>query len=458
MPRPPSPSAARPSGERPCAVIIGAGFGGLAAAMRLGACGWDVTIIDRLDVPGGRATSTMSDGHRFDLGPTILTDPDILRRLFLDCGFNSSDIPPMQSIDPIWTVVDERGRMLRLHQHDTVADVAAQVPGELRQWREIWAPRRAGSNLTGFLRDHLPAPRLMSWIERHLRDPRLQAALAMPAVLLGHDPRTAQIAHGLPEVMRSGMVANGHGLAAIARAMADAVAAQGGTIRLGEEVTKVSPHRACVTLKGGRDIEADAVILTAPIGRAVRKQRRSGHIGLFAWHFGTSGTTDLWPEVGLHTVLAPDDLRASFAALDANRIPEAPLVHLHRATVTDPSAAPEGGDTFCAVTPVPHLGHRHPLKWSDEAGRVRDRIRTRLETVMPGFADRVTTQMTMSPDEMRDRYLSPYGLAAPSLQPRVIEGPILRLVPGAAGGVAGALAGAEALVRWMPHPRMLATG
>ncbi|MCU0908058.1 MAG: FAD-dependent oxidoreductase, partial [Rhodobacteraceae bacterium] len=68
------------------AIVVGAGLGGLAAAMRLGAKGWRVTVVDRLDVPGGRGSSITMDGHRFDLGPTIVTVPQGLRELWAACG------------------------------------------------------------------------------------------------------------------------------------------------------------------------------------------------------------------------------------------------------------------------------------------------------------------------------------------------------------------------------------
>ncbi|MBL3570618.1 NAD(P)-binding protein, partial [Rhodovulum visakhapatnamense] len=72
--------------KRPHAVVIGAGLGGLAAAMRLGGKGYSVTVVDKLDVPGGRGSAIWQDGHRFDLGPTIVTVPQVFRDLWSACG------------------------------------------------------------------------------------------------------------------------------------------------------------------------------------------------------------------------------------------------------------------------------------------------------------------------------------------------------------------------------------
>ena len=86
--------------ERPTAIVIGAGLGGLAAAMRLGAKGYAVTVLDRLDRPGGRGSSITKGGHRFDLGPTIVTVPKVYETLWADCGRNFSDDVELTALDP----------------------------------------------------------------------------------------------------------------------------------------------------------------------------------------------------------------------------------------------------------------------------------------------------------------------------------------------------------------------
>ena len=86
------------------AVVIGAGLGGLAAAMRLGAKGWDVTVLDRLDSAGGRGTAIERDGHRFDLGPTIVTVPQILRDLWRTCGRDFDADVDLRALDPFYEI------------------------------------------------------------------------------------------------------------------------------------------------------------------------------------------------------------------------------------------------------------------------------------------------------------------------------------------------------------------
>ena len=86
------------------AIVIGAGLGGLAAAMRLGAKGYAVTVLDRLDRAGGRGSSITQDGHRFDLGPTIVTVPQVFEKLWADCGRDFRKDVDLRSLDPFYEV------------------------------------------------------------------------------------------------------------------------------------------------------------------------------------------------------------------------------------------------------------------------------------------------------------------------------------------------------------------
>ena len=88
----------------PHAVVIGAGLGGLAAAMRLGAKGYRVTVMDRLDMPGGRGSSITRDGHRFDLGPTIVTVPQVFEELWAACGRDFDKDVDLRALDPFYEI------------------------------------------------------------------------------------------------------------------------------------------------------------------------------------------------------------------------------------------------------------------------------------------------------------------------------------------------------------------
>ena len=97
-----SPEAAAP--VAPHAVVIGAGLGGLASAMRLGAKGYRVTVLDRLDGPGGRGSAIWAEGHRFDLGPTIVTVPQVFRELWAACGRDFDADVDLRPLDPFYEI------------------------------------------------------------------------------------------------------------------------------------------------------------------------------------------------------------------------------------------------------------------------------------------------------------------------------------------------------------------
>ena len=121
------------------AVVIGAGLGGLASAMRLGAKGWQVTVVDRLDRPGGRGSSITQGGHRFDLGPTIVTVPQTLRELWAVCGRDFDRDVRLVPMEPFYKILWEDGSSFTARKGDAAmeAEVARLSPGDLPGFRNF---------------------------------------------------------------------------------------------------------------------------------------------------------------------------------------------------------------------------------------------------------------------------------------------------------------------------------
>jgi phytoene desaturase len=150
----------------------------------------------------------------------------------------------------------------------------------------------------------------------------------------------------------------------------------------------------------------------------------------------------------------------------AGRLAEDMSLYVHRPSVTDPTTAPEGGDTFYALSPVPHLGKDAATDWQDMAERYRRRVAAVLEDrLLPGLSRHLTASHVMTPLDFRDRYLSPYG-AGFSIEPRILQSawfrphnvseelPGLYLVgagthPGA--GLPGVISSAEVLDQLVPE-------
>ncbi|WP_371156129.1 phytoene desaturase [Jannaschia sp. 2305UL9-9] len=493
------------------AVVIGAGLGGLAAAMRLGAKGWRVTVIDRLDMPGGRATSITADGHRFDLGPTIVTAPQVFRKLFDDCGRDFDAEVTLTPLDPFYTIrwADGSHMEARARDEDMEAEIARLSPDDVAGWRKFLrdAEARYEVGYEGMLTKPmhklwetirvlpqfawLRADRSILGLARaRVRDERLRMALSFHPLFIGGDPARVTSMYALVSHLEKtqGVHYAMGGVGAMANAMANVVRDQGGSIRFRSQVDQVMQdargHVSGVRLTDGEVIPADIVVSNADAGHTyrhlLRKRTRTRwtdakldrtrwSMGLFVWYFGTKGTRRMWPELGHHTIqsshryegLLRDIFRKGHLADDMS-------LYIHRPSVTDPGVAPDGDDTFYALSPVPHLGHDNPVNWSQEAERYRQKVQDTLErTVMPGLGQHLTASMCLTPEDFRDRYLSPHG-AGFSIEPRILQSawfrphnvseeiPGLFLVgagthPGA--GLPGVVASAEVLEQVVPQAR-----
>lgn len=112
-----------PAGRR--AVVIGSGFGGLAAAVRLVARGWDVTVLEHQDQPGGRARVFRQDGFVFDAGPTVITAPPLFEELWAVCGESMESVIDLRPVAPFYRIRFNDGRVF--DYSGDAADMRAQI-------------------------------------------------------------------------------------------------------------------------------------------------------------------------------------------------------------------------------------------------------------------------------------------------------------------------------------------
>lgn len=494
----------------PSAIVVGAGIGGLAAAMRLGARGYRVTILDRLDMAGGRGSCIWQNGHRFDLGPTIVTVPQVFRDLWRACGRDFDDDVDLRSLDPFYEVRWPDGSRFTASP-DMRAEVArlspSDAPGYERFMADCERRYRFGFEDLGRRPMHrlwdlvkvlprfaaLRADRSVhAHVARRVRDPRLRMALSFHPLFIGGDPFHVTSIYTLVSHLEKafGVHYAIGGVAAIAAAMVRVVEAQGGMVRTNAEVDEIllrENRAAGVKLTGGEILRADIVVSNADAGHtynrllrnvprrrwsAQRLARSRWSMGLFVWYFGTKGTRGLWPDVGHHTILNGPRYEGLVRDIFIKgRLAEDMSLYVHRPSATDPTVAPDGGDTFYALSPVPHLGHSETVDWS----RVEETYRAQVEAVLdaellPGLRSHLSASLVFTPETFRDRYLSPYGCGF-SIEPRILQSAWFRphnvseeveglyLVgagthPGA--GLPGVVAGAEVLDKLVPDPAMVA--
>ena len=479
--------------------------------MRLGAKGWRVTVVDRLDRAGGRGSSITDQGHRFDLGPTIVTVPQMLRDLWSACGRDFDAEVDLKPLDPFYTIRFQDGRHFTMRPGVPAMRAEVQrlspsdLPGFDRFLKDATARYHFGFQDLG----RRPMHKLMDLIKvlpkfammradrsihghaaARVKDPALRFALSFHPLFIGGDPFRVTSMYALVSHLESafGVHYAMGGVQAIADAMVRVIREQGGTVRLeteADEILVTQGRAAGVRLKSGEEIRTEVTISNADPGftygtllrnhtkrrwtdRRMAKSRWS--MGLFVWYFGTKGTRHMWKDAGHHTILVGPHYREHIRDLfRSGKITEDMSLYVHRPTVTDPSAAPDGDDTFYALSPVPHLGH-NAANWATFAEGYKARVADMMEPLIPGFRDRITAERVFTPETFRDRYHSPFG-AGFSLEPRILQSAYFRphnvseelpglylagagTHPGA--GVPGVIGTAEILDKLIPPPALRA--
>jgi phytoene desaturase len=440
------------------ALVIGSGFGGLAAALRLSVRGWQVQVLERLSGPGGRARVHEQDGFRFDAGPTIITVPHLFEDLWRLVGRRLADDVTLRSLDPYYRIRFDDGRWFdysgdAAHMRAEVARFApADLPGFERLQREADVCFAEGFEALGPRAfDHLghlvaAVPnmfRMRAWrtiwqlVCKHLRDPHLRVVFSFHPLLIGGNPQAVSSAYALIHTLerRFGVHWAEGGTGALVRGLVRLLAARGVPVRCNADVRRIVVEQGRATgveLAGGERIGADIVVSNADaawtykhlVGDAPRRvwsdrklARANYSMSLFVWYFGTRRQ---YPEVPHHMmVLGPryeglltDIFKRHHLAADFS-------LYLHRPTATDASMAPPGCDTFYALAPVPHL--QSGIDWAAMAEPFRRRVEERLAaTVLPGLRDAVVTSRVTTPQHFHDELLSYQG-AAFGMEPRLLQ-------------------------------------
>jgi phytoene desaturase len=443
---------------RPHAVVIGSGFGGLAAAVRLAARGWRVTVLEKLDAPGGRAYVYRQDGFAFDAGPTIITAPYLLEELWALCGQRMADHVTLKRVDPFYEIRFDDGTVFRAHDDEARMreEVARLNPAEVagfdrciadsRRIYEVAFEKLADQPFHSFWTMLKEAPDMLrlggmrsvfSKVGDYFRDPKLRVAFSFHPLLIGGNPLTTTAYYCLIQHLERlhGVHYAMGGTGAIVQALVTLAESQGARFRYDAEVaaiTTANGRATGVTLANGEHIAADIVVSNADpawtygklLSAAPRKRwtdarlaRRKYSMSLFVWYFGTNRRFD---DVYHHTmVLGPRYEGLLTDIFNRHILSDDFSLYLHRPTATDPSMAPPGCDAFYVLSPVPHLASG--TDWSTEAERYRARIQARLEsTIMPGLGESIVTSRTLTPQDFRDRLLSWNG-AAFAMQPQLFQ-------------------------------------
>jgi phytoene desaturase len=410
-------------------VIVGAGLGGLACALRLAGTGRQVTVLERADVPGGRMGQLAVDGYRFDTGPTVLTMPDLLEATLDAAGERMSDWLDLIRLDPAYRAhfADGSALDIRADTADTAAGIARlcgprEADGYLRftdyartlyqlEWKQFidrdfdhpWDMVSADlarlAACGGFRR-------LSAKVSQFLRDPRTQRVFSFQSLYAGVPPHRARALYAVIAYMDTvaGVYFPRGGMHAVPAALAGAAVKHGVRIDYGREVTRVevtgSRARAVHTRDGDR-IPADVVVLNPDLPVACRdllnrplRRRLRYSPSCVVMHLGAGKAYD---GVSHHNIHFGEAWRGTFDDITRRgRVMSDPSLLVTNPTRTDPGLAPPGREVYYVLAPAPNL--QGGPDWARTGQAYADSLlRTLAGRGYPGLGETVQVRRVVTP-------------------------------------------------------------
>jgi len=447
---------------RPTAAVIGTGFGGLAAAVRLLARGYRVTMFEALDQPGGRARVFRDQGFVYDAGPTIITVPFIFDDLWAALGERREDHVDFRSLSPFYGIRFDSGHVFNYSgDRDAMrAEIAAVCPADVDGYDRFLAYSQRIYKIGFEQLCHQPidswtrmasiVPDLMRLgfhrsvygaASRYFSHPDIRKVFSFHPLLIGGNPfQTTAIfsmiayleaAHGVHFAMG--------GTGALVRGLADLITRHGGHISYNSPVEDIcvdsgpDGERATgVRLQSGEVFSADIVVSNADAATTYSRllpvqtpkrwtpakvKRQDFSMSLFVWYFGTNRTYD---DVQHHMILLGPRYKALLADIFKHKVLADDFsLYLHRPTATDPSLAPDGCDSFYVLSPVPNT--LSGIDWHTEAETYRARIEDYLAaTVLPDLGKHIVSSHMITPYTFETDLRSMHG-AGFSFAPKLMQ-------------------------------------
>ena len=423
-------------------LIIGAGLSGLAAACHLTGRGYAVTVVERAEVPGGRAGVLVKDGFTFDTGPTVLTMPDLIADALRAVGADL-DMLPMRRLDPAYRACFADGSTIMVRSgrdamRDEIDRTCGSVDAAAFDGFVDWLQRLYAVEMPHFIDANYDSPlgllrspravaqllrlnafgRLGAAVRRRFTDPRLHRLFSFQAMYAGLAPDDALALYAVITYMDSinGVYFPEGGMHALPTALARAAEKAGVTFCYGDAVTSIvlSPvgRVAGVQTASGNKIAADAVICTLDLPTAYAtllsdlRPPRAAVSGSYSpsavvWHVGVRGVPDgasragsTQPPIAHHNIhfgnqwaQAFDDLlKRGTLMRDPSRLVTVP-------SLDEPAAAPSGSSTLYVLEPVPNLSGK--INWRTEAGPMRERLHAFL--AQQGYPSDVAVEEMITP-------------------------------------------------------------
>lgn len=495
------PVSASPSRPSSPALVIGSGFGGIAAAIRLQARGYDTTILEMRDKPGGRAYVFEDKGFTYDAGPTIITAPFLVDELFALVGKRTEDYVKIVPVAPYYRIVFHDGRIFDYTGNETeiIEQIKKFNPDDVPGYLQFVAKSRAifdrafidlaDKPFSSFMDMVKVAPDLVqlrshesvfALVSRYIKDPFLQQVFSFHPLLVGGNPFQSSSIYAMIHYLERkwGVHFAMGGTGALVQGLLKLFTEMGGKLRLNTRVEQLLVENGTATgvrLASGEELSASVIVSNADVAnfykKAVPAEARTKwtdkrldkmrySMGLFLIYFGTDRT---YPDLAHHTIVLTERYKELLEDIFRKKILADDFsLYLHAPTRTDPTLAPPGCECFYVLSPVPNLGG--DVDWNAVKDLYADAILESLEKLCPDLRQHIISKLVWTPldfESQLDAHLGSAFQFEPILtqsawfRPHNVSEDVKNLFLVGAGthpgaGVPGVLSSAKLLERVLP--------
>lgn len=437
------------------AVVIGAGFAGIATALRLRKLGYDVTLLERLQSLGGRAQVFERGGYRHDAGPTVITAPFLFDELFELFDEKLEDHLQFVPLDPFYRFHFADGSQFdyRASIEDTLTEIRRFNPDDADGYLKLLEKSKRVYDIGFKQLVHRPFTRVWDMVKQipallmlkcyrsvsqmvnsHLKHPLIRQAFSIHPLLVGGNPFKTTAIYTLIHYLerRWGVFFCMGGTGKLVEELGKLMDRHGIKTQFGADVDEIildGKRATGVRMNSGETLDADIVVfggdpetcykylLPAKKTFSMPTIKKQYSMGLYVLYFGTR---KLYPDVAHHSIwMGPRFKELLTEIFDHKTMSEDYSLYVHRPTATDTSFAPEGCESFYVLCPVPNL--LGDVNWATEGPKLRDRIVQSLEeTILPELSSVIEEVFWMTPEDFAKDYRSMHG-AGFSIEPRLTQ-------------------------------------
>ena len=445
-------------------IVIGSGFGGIAAALRLRAKGHDVTLIEKHQDLGGRARVFKRNGFTFDGGPTVITAPYLINELFELFKKNPKDYIELSPLK-IWYqfIFEDRSKFnYSGNENEMKAQIGELCQEDVQGYEKLvnFTKKIFDKGFTELadvpfdkpfvMLQQLPAllklksyKSVYSLVSSYIKNEKLRRMLSMHPLLVGGNPFTTTSIYGLILYLEKkwGIHYSMGGTGNIIKGFEKLMNEVGIKVIKGNEVKKIISKNTKITgvqLSNDNTINADIVICNADPPAVYeklldgnsnnsflfnwKKKRMEYSMGLFVYYFGTK---KIYENVEHHTIKFGNKYKEHLDDIfDKKKLNEDISYYLHRPSATDKSMAPEGNDCFYVLVPVPN--NQSGINWNTEGEKMKSLIINKMEKdLMPNLKENIVEDFYLTPDYFEKDLNTKFGSGF-SIQPKFTQSAYFR--------------------------------